>query len=517
MARPRISMHKCREVFRLKSEQGLSNRKVAASCGISRRTVSQYWEAIQASGLSWTQAREMGDPELEQLLFRRKAPEVRADLPDWNYIHRELKRPYVTRQLLWQEYKEKNPDGLNCSWFNELYRRWCGKLNIYMRQEHRAGEKLFVDYCDGPSITDPQTGEKTPTQLFVGAWGASNYTYAEADLSQEKPHWVMSHVRAYEFFKCVPHLTVPDNLRSGVDRACRYEPGVNRDYLEMARHYGTTIIPARPRRPKDKAKVEVGVQVAQRWILASLRDRTFHSLGELNGAIRELLERLNNRPMRKFKQSRKELFELLDRPAALSLPERRFEYAEWKKARVNIDYHLEIDGHYYSVPYQLVGQEVDVRISENTVEIFHKNRRQASHARSGDRYRHSTLAAHMPESHRKHREWTPSKILSWAGQTGPCTKQLAQEIIKNRRHPEQAYRSCLGIFRLNKQYPAQRIENASRRALKFRTCSYQSLKAILAAGLDGQADQAQPAPAVSPDHENIRGRDYYRGGNCDAQ
>jgi transposase len=509
-------MNKCREVFRLKSEQRLSNRQVAASCGISRRTVSQYWEAICASGLSWSQAQELSDPELEQRLFQREADTGRVDLPDWHHIHRELKRAHVTRQLLWQEYKEAHPDGINYSWFNELYGRWRGHLNIYMRQEHRAGEKLFVDYCDGLWLTDRQTGKKVRTQLFVAAWGASNYTYAEASLSQEMRHWVMSHARAYGFFGCVPQLTVPDNLKSGVSHACRYEPSINRSYLEMARHYGTTIIPARPNKPRDKAKVEVGVQVAQRWILACLRDRAFYSLGELNRAIRELLERLNNRPMRKLKQSRREQFEQLDRPAAGPLPARGYEYAQWRKARVNIDYHLEVEGHYYSVPYQLVGREVEVRLSENALEVFYKGRRQASHARSFARHRHSTLPGHMPEAHRRHQQWTPSRILDWAGQTGPCTRELARSIIESKQHPQQAYRSCLGIFRLNKHYPAQRIEDACRRALKYRTCSYRSLKAILAAGLDRQADQVRPVPVVSPAHENVRGHDYYRGGESHA-
>ena len=301
MAQPRISMHKCREVLRLKCEQGMSDRQVARSCSISRRTVARYWEAIQASGLSWAQARELSDTELEQLLFRSKAPEVRADLPDWNYIHREMKRPYVTLQLLWQEYKEANPQGLQYSWFSEFYQRWRGTLNITMRQNHRAGEKVFIDYCDRVYITDRQSGEKTLTQLFVAVWGASNYTYAEASPSQEKRHWVMSHVRAWEFSGGVPRATVPDNLKSGVTRACRYEPDLNRTYLELARHYRTTVIPARPVKPRDKSKVEVGVQVAQRWILARLRNRVFYSLAELNQAIRELLEDLNNRLMRRLK------------------------------------------------------------------------------------------------------------------------------------------------------------------------------------------------------------------------
>ena len=517
MAQLRISMRKLRELLRLKYELRLSDRRTAESCGVSRRTVSQYWKQVQESGLTWTEAQRLTDTELEQRLFRRNPPTGKKTQPDWNYIYRELKRPHVTLQLLWQEYKEENPEGLQYSWFNELYAKWRKKLNICMRQEHRAGEKLFVDYCDGLFITDRKTGKKIPTQLFVSVWGASNYTYAEGSFTQKKQEWIMSHVRAFEYFGCVPHITVPDNLKSGVSKACKYEPDINPTYLDLARHYNTTVIPARPYRAKDKAKAEAGVLVAQRWILACLRNRTFYSLAELNAAIRELLEKLNNRQMRRLRRSRKEMFETLDKPAALPLPGRRYEYADWKNARVNIDYHIEIESHYYSVPYQLIHQPVEVRITGNTIEVFHKGARQASHARSYVKYAYTTLPEHMPEAHRKYLEWTPTKILSWAEKTGPCTKELVQAIIENRKYPQQAYRSCLGIFRLEKHYPKERIENASRRALKYRTYSYQSLKSILTTGLDKHTDLfQQTAGLISPVHENIRGNDYYRKTGGDA-
>lgn len=512
MAQIRISMRKVREILRLKYELGLSNRQAAEGCGVSRRTVSQYWGLVQKSGLTWAEVQGLSDADLEQRLFRRGLPTDKKTQPDWNYIYREMKRPRVTLQLLWQEYKEENKGrGLRYSWFNELYNQWRKKLNICMRQEHRAGEKLFVDYCDGIFITDRGTGKKVTTQLFVSVWGVSNYTYAESSFTQEKEQWMMSHVRAFEYFGCVPRITVPDNLKSGVKNACRYEPDINPTYLDLARHYNTTVIPARPYRAKDKAKVEAGVLVVQRWILACLRNRTFYSLSELNQVIKELMERLNNRQMSKLHRSRKEMFETLDKPVALPLPERRYEYADWKKSRVNIDYHVEIENHYYSVPYQLVHQQVEVRITTSTIEIFSKGQRQASHKRSFVKYGHTTLAEHMPESHRKYLEWTPTKILDWAEKTGPCTKELARAIIESRKYPEQAYRSCLGIFRLGKYYPKERIENASKRALKYRTCSYQSMKSILAAGLDKQVEIfQQPAGLISPVHKNIRGEDYYR-------
>jgi transposase len=512
MARLRIEMYKLREILRLKYECGLSDRQVAKGCAVSRRTVGIYWKQAQAAGLDWAQAKRLDDTELEQAVWGSDRPGSRGTntLPDFHYIYRELKRPHVTLELLWQEYREENPNGCGYSWFQERYSKWRKKLNVWMRQEHRAGEKVFVDYCAGLYLTDPVTGEKTQTQLFVGVWGASNYTYAEASLGQKKEAWA-AHVRLFEYSGAVPRLVVPDNLKSGVTKACRYEPEINRTYLDLAQHYGTTIIPARPGKPKDKAKVEAGVLLAQRWILACLRNRTFYSLAEMNQAIRELLERLNNRRMRRLDRSRKELFETLDRQAALPLPERRYEYADWKKARVNIDYHIEIERHRYSVPYQLVHEQVDVRLTGHVIEVFYKNRRTTSHARSWVRGGYTTKLEHLPPAHRKHLAWTPERMMDWAGKTGECTKEVVTTIIAGKKHPALAYRSCLGILRLGNCYPRERIENAARRALKFRTCSYQNMKAILAHGLDKQTDLfSGPVNLVSPAHENIRGQEYYR-------
>lgn len=370
---------------------------------------------------------------------------------------------------------------------------------------------MFVDYCDGLSITDLVTGKKMPTQLFVSVWGASNYTYAEASLTQKEEAWVMAHVRAFEYSGCVPHIIVPDNLKSGVTHPCKYEPIINRSYLEMARHYGTTIIPARPYKAKDKAKVEVGILVVQRWILACLRNRTFYNLSDMNQAIKELLEKLNNREMRKLHCSRKHLFETLDKPAALPLINQRYEYAEWQKPMVNIDYHIEAYSHYYSVPYQLIHQQVDVRATEHIIEVFYKRQRQTSHVRSYVKYAYTTKPEHMPPAHRKYLEWTPSRIIEWAEKTGECTKQVVKQIIEGKKHPQQAYRSCLGILRMERYYPKQRIENAAKRALKYRTCSYQSMRSILATGLDNQTDFFdEQKTVISPLHENIRGQEYYQ-------
>ena len=380
-----------------------------------------------------------------------------------------------------------------------------------MRQEHRAGEKVFIDYSDGLSIIDPATGELILTQLFLAVWGTSNYTYAEATLSQTMPDWIGSHGQAFQYFGCVPRVLVPDNLKSGVNDACFYEPELNPTYTNMAEHYGCAVLPTRPRKPKDKAKVEVGVLIAQRWILAVLRQRTFYSLAELNAAIRQCLERLNTRPLRQAKKSRRELFEAIDRPNALPLPPRPYEYAEWCKARVNIDYHIEVDSHYYSVPFQLLHESLDIRLTATMVEVFRKGERVAAHARSYVKGGYATLPEHMPPSHRYYAEWNPARFIQWARKTGQATAQLVEQILTTRLYPEQGYRACLGIIRLEKHYEPARVEAAAKRALKFNTCSYRSMKSILSTGLDQQHDNGeQPElPGLLP-HQNIRGQEYYQ-------
>ena len=516
MAMERIGMRKIREALRLKYEHSLSNRQAARSCNISRPTVAEYWNQAQKSGIDWARDKGLSDTDLMNKLYPKQIINgivggIDHVEPDWAYIHAELKRQHVTLELLWQEYKEAHPNGYQRSWFGDLYRRWCRKLNVCMRQEHRAGEKLFVDYCDGLTIIVRSTGEEILTQLFVAVWGASNYTFAEASMTQCRHDWLMSHVRAFEYYDCVPRAVVIDNLKSGVTHPCRYEPEVNASYRDLADHYDCCVLPARVRHPKDKAKVEAGVLIAQRWILACLRNQRFYSIAELNEAIRILLEKLNSRQMQKLKSSRKELFERLDKPAALSLPEKRYEYAEWKKARVNIDYHVEIDRHYYSVPYQLAHEQVDVRSTDHTVEIFHKGQRQASHTRGFEKHKHSTKPEHMPEAHRQYMTWNPERIMAWAEKTGPYTREVIKNNLESRRFPEQAYRSCLGILRLSNHYPADRLENACKRALQYRVYSFTRIKAILDTGLDKQADLFEnvAAPRVSPMHENVRGIGYY--------
>lgn len=512
MAKARLPMRKIKEVLRLKFELGRGGREIARSCGISHSTVLDYLQRAAAAGVSWPLAEGLTETALEERLFASAALPPTRDLPDFQHVYdelREFRKFNLTITQLWVEYKERHPSGYQYTQFCEHYRRWQGKLDYVMRQEHRAGEKVFVDYTEGLHVTDPRTGELIPTQLFVAVWGHSNYTYAEASASEKLPCWINSHVRGFAYFGCVPRAVVPDNLKSGVKSPDYYDPEINPTYAELAAHYGTAVLPARVRKPRDKAKVEAGVLVAQRWLLAVLRHRTFFSVAEMNAAIRELLERLNGRKLRRLGKSRRELFEAADRPAALTLPEREYQFAEWVKARVNVDYHVEAQRHYYSVPFRLIHEVLDVRLTATTMEAFHKGERVAAHARSYVVGAHTTLKEHMPPEHRHYAEWTPSRILAWAGKTGPATAALADKIMASKTFPEQGYRACLGIIRLGQRYGAERLEGACGRALRFNAVSFRSVKSILARGLDQQAERKPAQQTTLPFHENIRGGDYY--------
>ncbi|MDE2075378.1 MAG: IS21 family transposase, partial [Alphaproteobacteria bacterium] len=382
------------------------------------------------------------------------------------------------------------------------------KLKPTLRQVHVAGEKLFVDYSGHTmEVIDRLTGEVHTAQIFVAVLGASNFTYAEASFTQSLPDWIGSHVRAFHFFGGTARQTVSDNLKAGVTRACFHEPMVNRTYSDLARHYRTAILPARPYRPRDKAKVEVGVQIVGRWILARLRNRRFFGLAELNAAMALLLEELNNRPMRQLGKSRRQLFEQIDRPALTPLPDEPYEYAQWKRCRVNLDYHVEIDKHYYSVPYNLVRQEVEARITQRTVEIFRRGKRVASHLRSLLPHRPTTVAEHMPSSHRRYRDWTHERIRGEAAKVGPDADTLIDVIMRSRPHPEQGFRSAIGILGLVKRYGAERVDAACARALLLGARSYKSVAAILKNGTDKSAASTPDAPILF--HPNIRGRGYY--------
>jgi len=508
----RLPMRKIKEVLRLKWANDLSDRKIAQSCNISRPAVANYVERAEQAGLSWPLPDTLTDAELERLLFPTLHKSSARDRvpPDLLKVHQELQKKNVTLFLLWQEYREQHPKGYQYSWFCDQYRNWLGTRDLSMRQTHRAGEKLFVDYAGHTlPVIDPRTGEIRSAQIFVAVLGASNYTYAEATWSQSLPDWIGSHQRSFTFFGGLPELVVPDNLLSGVTKAHRYEPDLNPTYLEMATHYGIAIVPARVRKPKDKAKAEVGVQIVERWILAALRNHSFFSLTELNQTIGQLVVKLNQRPFKKLPGSRGELFQSLDKPALKALPPTPYVYAEWKLVRVHIDYHVDIEGHYYSVPYRLVKQQLDARITENTIEVFNKGERVASHLRSWLKGHHTTLNAHRPEAHRHYGDWSPERFMSWAEKIGSATCQVITVVLQERRHPEQGYRSCLGILRLAKTYSDARLEAACTRALLLGTCRYKSLESILKHGLDSKPVVVEEESALPQQHENVRGSEYY--------
>jgi len=512
MPKERTPMRKIKEVLRLKWSAGLGSRAIARSVKVGKTTVDELVRRATEAGLSWPLPPEMDEAALEQLLYPPSVTpeEPSRPLPDLLVMHQELSRKGVSLSLLWNEYKERYPQGYQYSQFCELYRQYARKLDLSMRQIHRAGEKLFVDYCGKTHpVIDRGTGEVREPQIFVAVLGASNFTYAEATWTQSLPDWIGSHVRAFSFFGGVPEIVVPDNLRSAVSKSCRYEPELNPTYQDMAAHYEVAVVPARVRKPKDKAKVEVAVQIVERWILAALRNRTFFSLAELNAAIRELLDKLNNRPFKKLPGCRASRFLELDKPALRPLPASAYQFAQWKKARVNIDYHVELLGHYYSVPYQLVGRELDLRYTESIVECFHKAKRVASHVRSVVKGRHTTVSDHMPKGHRSYAEWTPERLIRWAGETGEATAELIAAILSRHSHPQHGFRSALGVLALTKRFDKERIEAACKRALAIGGTSSRSVKSILETGLDRKPLPEQTALSLTVTHNNIRGGNYY--------
>ena len=505
-------MRKIREVLRLHFDSGLGQRPISRCMGISRTTVGDYLDRVATAGLVWPLPESLTDQELEQKLFPSALSVSCADrlVPDWSEVRTELKRKGVTLTLLWEEYQGDNPQAYSYSRFCQRYRTWVGKLKLSMRQIHKAGEKLFVDYAGHTlPIVNPRTGEIRESQIFLSVLGASSYTFAEATWSQDLSDWLGSHRRAFEFIGGVPEIVVPDNLKSAVTKPCRYDPDLNPSYQDLAEHYSTAVIPARVRKPKDKAKVEVAVQIVERWILARLRNHTFFSLAEANAAISELLIDLNNRPFKKLPGSRREAFEALDRPVLQPLPTTPYEFAGWKKVRVSIDYHVEVDGHYYSVPYQLQGKQLEARITAGCIELCHKNKRVASHVRSTQKGRHTTIAEHMPKAHKNYVDWTPQRLIGWAAHTGPQTAAMVDAILASRCHPQQGFRSAMGLIRLGKVYGSERLEAACSLAMAGQATAYKSVKSILETELDRQPRQTELIQVEPIKHNNIRGGNYY--------
>jgi transposase len=508
----RIAMSKVREILRLRWEQGRSVREVARATSASLGVVSSVTTRAVAAGLDAPSIAELDDGALTERLYGRGVRGRRdpdRPLPDPVWIHTELRRTGVTLELLHLEYLEEHPNGYRYTAFCDVYRRWLGKQRLSMRQVHRGGEKMFVDYSGKkPKVVDPTTGEVREVELFVAVLGASSMTYAEVTESQRAEDFVASHVRAFAFFGGVTVIVVPDQLRSAVGRPCAYEPAIARTYGELARHYGTAIVPARPGKPKDKAKVEVGVQVAQRWILARLRRETFFSIDELNARIRELGDDLNARPRKKLGGvSRRELCERYDRPALRPLPSEAFEVATWGQTTVAPDYHVEVLKHWYSVPYQLVRDEVEVRLTAGALEIFHRGKRVATHARSEMPYRHTTLREHMPESHQRVAGGADD-ILAWASQIGPMTRAMVERLLDACPIREQGWRSARGLKRVICKYGIERAEGACSVALRFGARSYKPVERILK--LDRDLLQIESdEDALQIVNEDVRGPTYF--------
>lgn len=502
-----------RDVLRLRLDAGLSERRTARSLGVPRSTVQDYCARFQASGLTWPLAAGLDDGALEQALFTRALvpPATSRPLPEWAAIAQEKKRKGVTLRLLWQEYREADPTGYSYSQFAEHYRQWRLTIDPVMRQEHRAGERTFVDYAGVTvDITDPTTGEVRAAQIFVGVLGASNYTFAEATWTQQLPDWIASHVRMLEYFGGVTALIIPDNLRSGVTHASYYAPEINATYADFATHYGTAILPTRVAAPRDKAKVETAVQIVERALLAPLRHHRFTSLAALNEALRERLEPLNDRPFQKLPGTRRSHFAATDRAALRPLPATRYEFAEWRTAKVNIDYHIAVEKHCYSVPYALVRATVDVRLTATMCEVLHRGQRVAAHLRRHTPGGYSTDPAHRPKSHTRHLEWTPSRLVHWGESIGVATGAVVAHILEHKPHPEQGYRACLGLLSLGKRYGNTRLEAAAQRAQTTGAMTYRSLHSILKLGLDQvQPDTTEATTNLPATHHNVRGAAYY--------
>ena len=508
-------MRKINEILRLRA-QGMSVADIATSTGAGRTTVYEYLARAESAGIGWPLPDDVDEETLEQRLFPPPSAELaaRRPVPEWRAVHRELKRSkHVTLRLVWLEWREDNPEGWGYSQFCWHYQQWLAGQDVVMRLSYMAGERMFVDFSgDTAEWVDPDSGEVRKAEVFVAVLGASGMLYAEATRGQDLGSWLSAHMNAWAAYGGVTALTVPDNLKAGVTKACYYDPEVNRSYAELASHYQTVVLPTRAGHPRDKAAVEAGVLSVERWVLAPLRNRRFFSLAELNQALAERVAWLNARPFRGEPASRSELFDQLERRALKPSPAQRYELATWKKVTANIDYHVEFDRRYYSVPYRLVRQRLELRATRHTIEVFKAGKRVASHVREYGRRRYVTDAEHMPAAHRAHAEWTPSRLIRWAATVSPATATLVEKILASRPHPEHAYRACLGLMNLAKRYGNDRVGAACERALTTGAVSYSSVKSILAEGLDRvPLNQQQSLPLPAATHENLRGADYWAG------
>ena len=502
-------MRKLREVLRLRLSATLSLRQIRDSQRLSLGVVQKITHTANELGLDWPAIEKMDDQQLARTFYPESDTSTSGSLqqPDWQDVYKELHHKHVTKQLLWEEYSQQYPNrSYSYSQYCHLYGEWLTKQKRSMRQVHQAGDKLFVDYAGQTvPIIQGDTGEVRFAQIFVGVLGASNYIYAEATWTQSLPDWLGSHARAFQFFGGVPKLVVPDNLKSGVTKPCRYDPDLNPSYAQLGAHYGVAIMPARPRKPQDKAKAEVGVQVIERWILARLRHQTFFSLAELNQCIAALLTEVNSKAFKQLKGSRQQWFEAIDKPALLPLPKHPYEYTHIKTVKVNVDYHIQYDHHLYSVPHQLVGETLQLHARKNLIELFFHNKRIATHVR---KYRHgmTTEPSHMPTKHERHHQWSAGRLMNWAKDLGDEVLIWVKAILAQKQHEQQAYRVCLGLLNLSRQYEPQRLNNACAIANMHQLYRLKQIKSILLSNRDQlQPGSKEPLSLLPQEHENIRG------------
>ncbi|MBC7495632.1 MAG: IS21 family transposase [Sphingomonadaceae bacterium] len=514
-------MRRVREILRYRFGDGLGHKAIFHRVGAAPSTVRETLRRVAAAELSWPLGEDVSDTVLEAALYRAariKTGHRRCAEPDWPAVHRELKRKHVTLQIVWDEYIAEHPGGYRYSRFCDLYRGWAAKLPVTMRQSHAGGDKLFVDDAGDKLgvVIDRLTGEFRDAHIFVAVLGGSSLSYAQATWTETLPDWIDCHVQALAAFGGAPALFVPDNAKVAVIRACLYDPQVNRSYAEMAAYYDGAVLPTRPRRPRDKGKVEACVLIVERWLFGRLRHRVFYSLAELNAAIAELMADLNDcRIMRAYSQTRRQMFEAIDKPALKALPLEPYVFAEWRSRRAGLDYHVEIERHYYSVPYRFAREAVEAveaRITVRTIELFHKGERVAAHMRGSGNGRHTTIPEHMPSSHRRFADWTIERITRETEAIGPFAALLCEKILADRPHPEQGFRACLGIVRLVKTFGQARVEAACNRALDIGARTYGSVKSILDNGLDrvvATGPATNRASDWSIDHPNIGGPRYY--------
>ncbi len=507
----RLSMRKISEIFRQRYNKR-SYRDISRSLNMSISTINDYLSRGKKIGLIWPFPEELSEQELYDKLFKAsRKPVVERPLPEWEDVHCELRKKGMTLQLLWREYRDTHPNGLGYTQFCEHYRNYVKGVSPVMRQKHKAGEKTFVDYA-GMKMPwmDPITGEIHEAEIFVGSLGASQYMFVEASASQQLPDWIQSHVRMWEYFGGVSEIVVPDNLKSGVTKTHRYDPDINANYQHLSEHYGFAIVPARVRTPKDKAKVENAVGCTERQILAPLRHITFTSIGEINAAIKPRLAKINGQPFQKMKTSRLELFETIDKPVLKLLPPFPYQYVDWSKAKIHIDYHFVFKDHFYSVPHNYIHREVDLCTNSVTVECFYQGKRIAAHIRSYLRYQFTTLTEHMPAAHLAHAEWSPERMRRWAQKIGPQTSGFIEHMILSRPFPQQALRSCLGLLRMGKRFGEERLEKACTIALAAGATRYQQVESILKNRLDSREAPVEYTGNVVSFHPNIRGSNYYK-------